>query len=177
MNELQCFNFDELPVRTVLRDDQPWFVAADVCRVLEIVNNRDAVAELDDDEKNTVAINDGNRGNPNTTIISESGLYALIFKSRKPEAKRFRKWVTAEVLPELRRTGSYSVSSGELREMEGEARQISDHVAHAADCTWRKSISMERARLIGSLAGRRMEALRLRLELLGVCPRALGNAA
>lgn len=66
------------------------------------------VAErLDDDEKNSVSITDGNRGNPNFTVISESGLYNVIFLSRKPEAKKFKKWVTSEVLPSIRKTGSY----------------------------------------------------------------------
>lgn len=115
---LQTFDFNEAPVRVMLRDSQPWFVAADVCRVLEIANSRDAIAGLDEDEKGVVNA-DGLRSNvgnadsriPNRgmQIISESGLYALIFKSRKAEARKFRKWVTAEVLPAIRETGRYEV--------------------------------------------------------------------
>ena len=107
---LTTFDFNEAPVRVMLRDEQPWFVAADVCRVLEIANSRDAVSGLDEDEKITVANTDGNprAGIPHQIgLVSESGLYALVFKSRKPEAKKFRKWVTAEVLPAIRQTGRY----------------------------------------------------------------------
>lgn len=112
MSEIIPFDFEEQAVRIVMRDGSPWFVAADICRVLEIVNNRDAVARLDDDERDTVNLNtvgntDPVRGNPNATIINESGLYALILTSRKEAARRFRKWITAEVLPAIRATGRY----------------------------------------------------------------------
>lgn len=94
-------------MRTVLKDGEPWFVAADVCRALEIGNSRMAVDRLDDDEKNTVSLTDGNRGNPNVTIVSEPGLYALVLGSRKPEARAFRRWITHDrghaVLPYPRR--------------------------------------------------------------------------
>lgn len=75
-------------IRTFVEEgkQEPWFVAADVCRALEVKNARDAVARLDDDEKNTVVLTDGNRGNPNVTVVSEPGLYALVLSSRKPEA-------------------------------------------------------------------------------------------
>ena len=106
---LTTFNFNQLSVRTVT-DEQgnPWFVAADVCAVLEIRNNRDAISRLDDDEKDVVST-DTLGGKQEVTIVNESGLYSLIMKSRKPEAKAFKKWVTAEVLPSIRKTGSYSV--------------------------------------------------------------------
>jgi prophage antirepressor-like protein len=110
--ELQTFDFKEMPVRAVDRAGQPWFVAADVCRVLEISNHRDAVADLDEDERDGVAITDAIGRDQKTICISESGLFALIFKSRKPEARSFRKWVTGEVLPALRRTGGYGVLTG-----------------------------------------------------------------
>jgi hypothetical protein len=84
----------------------PLFVAADVCAALEIKNNRDAVDALDDDEKG-VAIADTPGGKQNVTVITESGLYALIFKSRKESARRFRRWVTQEVLPAIRKEGFY----------------------------------------------------------------------
>jgi prophage antirepressor-like protein len=109
---LATFDFNEAPVRVMMRDEQPWFVAADVCRVLEIQNPTDAVKGLDEDETITLANSEGNprAGIPHSfRMISESGLYALVFKSRKPEAKTFRKWVTAEVLPALRQTGKYQV--------------------------------------------------------------------
>lgn len=87
-------------------EGEPWFVASNICKILEISNPRDAISRLDDDEKNTVAINDG-IGNPNKNIINESGLYSLILTSRKPEAKTFKKWVTSEVLPSIRKKGVY----------------------------------------------------------------------
>jgi hypothetical protein len=89
---------------------EPWWYAVDVCKILGIGNSRQAISCLDDDERNTVTSNDGIRGNPNFTVVNESGLYSLIFKSRKPEAKRFKKWVTSEVLPTIRKTGTYQMS-------------------------------------------------------------------
>ena len=112
--DLQVFTYNSNEVRTIEENGEVWFVAKDVCDVLDIANSRDAISELDNDEKNTVAINDGNRGNPNTNIISESGVYFLVFKSRKPEAKAFSRWVRKEVLPQIRKTGSFSVNNSEL---------------------------------------------------------------
>lgn len=95
-------------IRTMMIDKDPWFVATDVCNILAIVNNRDAVLKLDEDEKkNGVAITDTVGRKNFATLINESGLYALIFQSRKPEAKAFRKWVTKEVLPNIRKHGFY----------------------------------------------------------------------
>ncbi|ELY6290310.1 BRO-N domain-containing protein [Cronobacter sakazakii] len=107
------FSFEShADVRAIIINGAPWFIALDVCHALGISNNRDAMLKLDDDEKNTVALTDGNRGNPNTLIISESGLYTLILRCRDAVTPgtipyRFRKWVTAEVLPQIRRTGRY----------------------------------------------------------------------
>jgi prophage antirepressor-like protein len=100
------FNFNGLAVRTLSQNNIPWFVANDVCEVLAIANSRDAVSRLDDDEKG-VAFTDTLGGSQKTTIINESGLYALILRSNKPNAKAFRKWVTSEVLPAIRQTGKY----------------------------------------------------------------------
>lgn len=105
---LQSFGFEGQTVRVLERDAMPWFVAQDVCACLSIANHKDAVARLDDDEKG-VGITDTLGGEQQVLIVSESGLYALIFKSRKAEAVRFRKWVTGVVLPTLRRTGSYAL--------------------------------------------------------------------
>ena len=109
---LKTFDFDDLAVRTVVRDSAAWFVAADVCRVLDIANDRHATSRLDDDEKSGVVISDtrskgGATQRREVTVINESGLYALILTSRKPSAKRFRKWITSEVIPAIRRTGTY----------------------------------------------------------------------
>jgi prophage antirepressor-like protein len=113
--EIQTFDFKSTPVRVWERAGQTWFVAADVCLALEISNHRDAVSGLDEDEREILSnVGNGDVRIPNRglQIISESGLYALIFKSRKPEAKTFRKWVTGEVLPAIRRTGGYAVLTG-----------------------------------------------------------------
>ncbi len=104
--EIIPFDFEEQAVRVIMQGDEPWFVAADVCRVLELGNTSAAVGRLDDDEKGITSV-DTLGGVQQLAIISESGLYALVFTSRKPEAKRFRKWITAEVLPAIRRTGRY----------------------------------------------------------------------
>jgi len=83
------YAFDDSLVRVRTdHEGNPWFVAKDVCNVLDLGNPSQAVSELEDDEKNTISIADGNRGNPNMLIISESGLYSLVFRSRKPEARR-----------------------------------------------------------------------------------------
>lgn len=110
-NALQVFSYKGQEVRTTEIDGETWFVAKDVCDILEIANSRDAVSVLDEDEKNTVAFSDGNRGNPNMTVISEAGLYTLLMRSNKEEAKPFRRWVTHDVLPSIRKTGSYSPPS------------------------------------------------------------------
>lgn len=93
-------------------DGEPWFVAKDVCEILGIGNNRQALSRLDDDEKITVILNDGNRGNPNVSIVNEAGFYSLVLSSRKPEAREFKRWVTHEVLPSIRRSGGYIATDG-----------------------------------------------------------------
>ena len=109
---IQTFNFNNATMRTLTDENgEPWFVAKDVCDILSIENSRRATAELDTDEKNTVTISDGIPGNPNKTIISEPGLYALIMRSRKPEAKEFKRWVTHEVLPSIRKHGIYATET------------------------------------------------------------------
>lgn len=108
MSNVIPFSFDGYAVRVLTRDDKPWFVLADVCSVLDIANNRDASNRLDEDEKGVVTT-DTLGGAQEMSIINESGLYNLIFTSRKPEARRFRKWVTGEVLPAIRKTGSYGL--------------------------------------------------------------------
>lgn len=109
MNELQLFNFENNQVRTLLINDEPWFVGKDVAQILGYSNPRDALSKhVDDEDKNSVAIRDGNKGNPNQTVINESGVYALVFGSKLPSAIRFKRWVTSEVLPQIRKTGSYA---------------------------------------------------------------------
>lgn len=106
MESLFPVNYNNKTIRTINKKGEVWFVAKDVCEVLEISNYRDAVEKLDDDEKG-VGVSDTLGGEQSMIIISESGLYSLIFRSNKPEARAFRKWVTAEVLPAIRKTGKY----------------------------------------------------------------------
>lgn len=107
---LKVFEYeDDRPFRIFDRNGEPWFALADVCRELDISNVGNASARLDEDEKSSIRNPDATSigGNPNIIVINESGLYSLILTSRKPEAKRFKKWVTKEVLPSIRKTGGY----------------------------------------------------------------------
>ena len=107
-NQITPFNFHDETVRVLTDEhDEPWFIAKDICGVLGLNNVGEALRALDDDEKNTIRISDGIAGNPNKTIISEAGFYKLVLRSRKPVAKEFQRWVTHEVLPQIRRTGGY----------------------------------------------------------------------
>jgi prophage antirepressor-like protein len=114
------FKFEGAEFQVHDRGGNPWWVLADVCRVLEIGNPSQAASRLDDEEKHTLTTNEGDKINglgtvgAMPTIINESGLYSLILRSRKPAAKRFKKWVTAEVLPAIRKTGSYVGPAAEL---------------------------------------------------------------
>ena len=112
-------------MRVVNRDGEPWFVAADVCRALEIKDTWNAVSRLDDDEKGTCSISTLG-GKQAITIISEPGLYSLALGSRKPEAKAFKRWVTHEVIPAIRKTGGYIAGESQMsdEELVGRALQI-----------------------------------------------------
>lgn len=113
------FSFEKHQVRTLLKNGEPWFVAVDVCNALELTNPTEAIRRLDDDERDTLSLTEGIHngvGNPNMNIISESGMYTLVLRCRdavKPGTlpHRFRKWVTSEVLPQIRKTGSYQATS------------------------------------------------------------------
>ena len=108
-NTLQVFNNEDFGnIRALAIDNEPWFVAKDVCDALGLSNVGQAIVGLDDDEKSIVTIDDGTPGNPNKAIISEAGLYSLVLKSRKPEAKGFKRWVTHDVLPAIRKHGIYA---------------------------------------------------------------------
>lgn len=147
MTELTIFEYAKKPVRTVMKGVEPWFVAKDVCAILGLVNSRDAISSLDDDEKG-VANTDTLGGKQEMTIVSEPGLYKLIFRSRKDTAKAFTRWVTHEVLPALRRGETVSApktKSDALLKALGEAE--------SADA--RKDIV---ASLVGAELGEDMEA-------------------
>lgn len=118
MNEIQLFTFKNEQVRTLLINNEPWFIGKDVAQILGYSNPRDALSKhVENEDKDSVAIRDSIGRMQKTPIINESGVYALIFGSKLPDAKKFKHWVTSEVLPKLRKTGSYSakeMSSEEL---------------------------------------------------------------
>ena len=126
MNELKIFsNPDFGEVRTLSIDGEPWFVGKDVADILGYTNPRDALAKhVDDEDKNTVAICDGTPGNPNTTVINESGLYSLVLSSKLPTAKKFKRWVTSEVLPAIRKHGGYVAGQEHMSDEELMAKAL-----------------------------------------------------
>jgi anti-repressor protein len=110
MGELiKIFDYQAKTVRTIVKDGQPWFVAKDVCEVLELSNHKDAISRLAESMKSVVGIADPHGRTQDTTVISEAGVYKLVFTSRKPEAEKFTDWIAQEVLPQIRQTGSYSI--------------------------------------------------------------------
>ncbi|NRO73855.1 hypothetical protein IMAU20067_00689 [Lactobacillus helveticus] len=108
-SNLQLFDFEGNQVRTLEIKNEPWFVGKDVAEILGYSNSRKALLDhVDQEDKNTVTIRDGiTRGNPNQVVINESGLYSLILSSKMPNAKKFKHWVTSEVLPTIRKNGAY----------------------------------------------------------------------
>ena len=135
------FDFEDHPVRIIVIDGEPWFVAADVCQALGYKNPRDAVAAHLDPDEGGVAICDtpskNQHGNYGTTkqkltIISESGMYTLVLRSHKPAARKFAKWVTREVLPKIRKTGSYGEQDGSN---EFDPKDLLFWAAREGDCT------------------------------------------
>ena len=117
MNDLQIFIYGGEQLRTVQRPDGLWWVLRDVCRVLNIGNVTDTKKRLDQDEVDLTDLIDGMGRVQSTTIINEPGLYAVILRSDKPQAKAFKRWVTHEVLPSIRRTGAYGVPPERLAQL------------------------------------------------------------
>lgn len=147
MSDIIPFQYDGKAVRVLRGEDgEPWWVAVDVCKALGITNARDALTKLDDDEKKTVGITDGlieqglsdNAPGTSLNLVNEPGLYRLILTSRKPEAKAFKRWVTHDVLPQIRKTGSYAVSNASLP-TQGAALKLPKGV------TWAKLATAHRA--------------------------------
>lgn len=121
-NQISIFNFENQSIRTIAINNEPWFIAKDLCDAINISNYRDAIERLDEDEKG-VALTDTLGGKQEMAVVSESGMYTLILRCRDAVKKgsiphRFRKWVTAEVLPQIRKTGSYSQNTHEIRPLE-----------------------------------------------------------
>ena len=155
MNDIQVFDFEDNAVRVIEKDGEPWFVAADVARVLDFRDAFNATRVLDDDEKGTHNVSTPS-GNQEVTMINESGLYHLVLVSRKPEAKKFRKWVTAEVLPSIRKTGMYVAPEVDVKSAD-EVRGRDDF-ADLPDRTFQQWINLVRQTrlLFGREAARRV---------------------
>ncbi len=111
--EIEHFEFEQNRVRSVLKDGEPWFVLSDICKALDLTTPARVAQRLDEDERSVYNL--GRQGE--AIIINESGLYAVILRSNKPEARKFRKWITWEVLPSLRKTGSYLLSNAPEAEL------------------------------------------------------------
>ena len=174
MNDLQIFNNEEFgEVRTAVVNDEPMFCLIDICKALEIKNATDVAKRLDEDE--LTRLNLGSRAGE-TNFITESGLYAVILRSDKPNAKKFRKWVTAEILPQIRKTGSYNkpmTTSGQIQllaqgytELEQEVNNIKDVVGELKDNAPLYSCDIEeiqqhvKRRVVNILGGKQSEAYR-----------------
>lgn len=113
-SDISVIKFESVKIRVVKINGEPWFIAQDVCTALELTNSRMALQALDADEKNTVTLTYGIRGNPLRGAVSESGFYKMVIRSRKAAisgtfASRFSNWVCREVIPSIRKTGSYGV--------------------------------------------------------------------
>ena len=155
MKSLQVFDYRGDPVRTAQVDGQIWFLAMDVCRVLELGNVSQAVARLDADEKG-IYTTDTPGGPQEMLHVNESGLYSLILTSRKPEAKEFKRWITHEVLPQIRQTGAYLPQSPteallkavtilheqekRLQQLEAGQEHIRETIAYQPD-NWRQEMN------------------------------------
>jgi len=132
-NILKRFVFDErFGVRVALVDGQAWFVAKDLCSVLDINDTRQAVARLDDDERCLIPVTDGIGRVQDTFAVNEAGLYTLVLGSRKPEARVFKRWVTHDVLPRIRETGTYSINQASQPTTSAEALlQMAQHLVES----------------------------------------------
>lgn len=136
MDQMQVFNNSEFgEIRTVTIDNEPWFVAADVCNALELSNPSMVISRLDEDERTKLSL--GRQGEAN--VVNEYGLYNLVLGSRKPEAKQFKRWITHEVIPQIRKAGYYmpdlSALSPELQLMNAMVSQINKDALQIAKLT------------------------------------------
>lgn len=135
MSEVQLFNFENHEVRSLLVDDEPWFVGKDVAEILSYSNTRKALTDhVDDEDKmDGVTIRDSIGRNQKPVLINESGLYSLVLSSKLPSAKKFKRWVTSEVLPALRKTGQYQVKELSGQELMAKALIEAQSVLAAKD--------------------------------------------
>ena len=155
MNELQIFNSEEFgDIRTLTIENEPWFVGKDVAEALGYSEPRSAVSKKIDEADRGVAEMETPRGKQNMTIINESGLYALIFGSKLESAKRFKHWVTSEVLPTIRKTGSYQKPMSPVEIMRIQLGMIDDHEGRIADLEQNMTIDYGQQMSLGDIVNR-----------------------
>lgn len=134
MNEVQLFNFENHDVRSLLINSEPWFVGRDVAEVLGYAKPSNAITKhVDEEDRKGAPIQGTPGGTQNMTIINESGLYSLVLSSKLPSAKKFKRWVTSEVLPALRKTGQYQVKELSGQELMAKALIEAQSVLAAKD--------------------------------------------
>lgn len=147
MNEVKLFNFEEHEVRTLLINDEPYFVGKDVAEILGYSNTKDAISTHVDDEDRTVIQRSENTTleipNRGLTVINESGLYSLILSSKLPSSKKFKRWVTSEVLPQIRKSGAY-LTDKKAYDITHDKSSLIDLLQQAADQLKEKDVAIER---------------------------------
>lgn len=180
MNQLEkLFNYEGYQVRTVIKNEEPWFVVTDVCQVLALSNPTESLRALDEDEKSTLRISEGG---PERNIINEAGLYTLIIRSNKTEAKQFKRWITHEVLPSIRKTGNYQkpqsiedliiMQATSVKELKAEVAILGQTVTTIQDTLlnrdedWRKSINTMLNRSAFKLGGQYRDLRKKSYEIL-----------
>lgn len=151
LNELKIFSNEEFgEIRTVIVDDEPWFVASDICKALEIANATQAVQRLDEDERSMFNI--GRQGEAN--VVNEYGLYNLVLSSRKREAKAFKRWITHEVIPSIRKTGSYQRQLSPQEMMRIQLGMIDSHEERITDLENNMTIDYGQQQALGDIVNR-----------------------
>lgn len=179
MNEIQIFNYNSNEVRTIQKNGEPWFVLKDVCQILGLGTPAKVAERLDPDEKGVNQIHTPG-GKQEMTCINESGLYNVILRSDKPEAKPFRKWVTSEVLPSIRKTGGYIAGQEQMTDAELMAaallvanRQIKERDARISELSVQNAIMQPKADYFDELVDRNtLTNFRETAKQLKVPPRA-----
>lgn len=163
MNNIQIFKYENKDVRTVEMNGEPWFVLKDVCAVLGISNHKMTAQRLDSDEVILTDLTDSMGRQQETTVINESGLYNVILRSDKPEAKPFRKWVTSEVLPSIRKNGGYIAGQEQLTPSELMAKALlvanktlAEREARISELTVQNAIMQPKAEYFDELVDRNL---------------------
>lgn len=161
MNNIQIFKYENNDVRTVEMNGEPWFVLKDVCGVLGLSNHKVTAQRLDRDEVSQTYLTDSIGRKQETTVINESGLYSVILRSDKPEAKPFRKWVTSEVLPSIRKNGGYIAGQEQMTPEELMAKALlvanktlAEREARISELTVQNTIMQPKAEYFDELVDR-----------------------